>query len=108
MDIAGPVKIGVLDKADGQGRELHFDFRPEYRALGLQEQARQMGEYLQSLASEIASRKPEDPNRAGMLIVQQVLEQMLPYIQAGEMAMNDTIIVEIEQSPSISLVDLLN
>jgi len=106
MDIDGPVKIGVMDKQDG--RELHFDFRPEYRALGIREQVEQMRNYLNTLAVEIASRQPDDPNRAGMLIVQQVLEQMQPYIEAGEMAMNDTIVVEIEQSPTISLVDLLN
>ena len=33
MDIEGPLKIGVLDKGDGTGWELHLDFREDFRGL---------------------------------------------------------------------------
>ncbi len=43
-----------------------------------------------------------------MLIVQQIGEQLLPYIQAGEMALEETMVVEIGREQAFSLTDLIN
>lgn len=107
MDINGPIRIGVLDHMETGGRELHITFTDEFKTLGLAEQGAEMQRYLGELGEEIARRDEADPNRTGMLIVQQLCEQFLPFIQAGEMALQDTIVVEIGQSPDISLIDML-
>jgi hypothetical protein len=108
MLIEGPLKIGVLDQPDQPGRELHIDFTPEFQALGLSEQTQQFKDYLKQLANNIVSLPEGDPNRAGMLIVQQIAEQMSPHIQTGDLELAETIIVELGRDHSSdSLMNLL-
>ena len=108
MEIQGPIKIGVLDNPETTGWELHLDFTDEFKKLDLTQQGQVFQGYISELAQEVTSRDEADRNRAGMLIVQQICEQLLPYIQAGEMALEETIMVEIAQSQAISLTALLN
>ena len=32
MEISGPLTVGLVEKLDGLGRELHLGFREEFRA----------------------------------------------------------------------------
>jgi len=108
MLIEGPLKIGVLDQPDQPGRELHIDFTAEFQALEPQVQAQQFQDYLQLLARSIASLPEEDSNRAGMLIVQQIAEQLSPHIFSGDLELDQTIIVEMGRDySSDSLMNLL-
>ncbi len=113
MDIIGPIKISVLDREDGGGRELHFEFTDEFQAHNLAGQRQAFGEYLQELKLGINELDEDDVNRQGMLIVQQVCEQMYPYIAGGEMALGETIVVALtpEQKAAtkdFKVLDLLN
>jgi len=108
MDINGPMRIGVLQTDGAAGWELHFDFRGEFQALDLPQQAEDFRRYLTMLASEITSLPEDDRDRQGMLLVQQLSEQLLEYIASGELALNETIKVQVEQSAAVSsLSDLL-
>lgn len=108
MDIQGPIKIGVVNDPETMGWELQMKFSDGFKAAELAEQGKIFTTYLAELGQEIGSRDEADQDRAGMLIVQQIGEQLLPYIQAGEMALEETMIVEIAQSQAFSLTDLLN
>jgi hypothetical protein len=109
MLIDGPLKIGVLDDPEQPGRELHVSFSPEFQDLELSEQASHFTDYLQLLERNIATLAEGDPNRAGMLIVQQVAEQLLPHIESGDLEVSETIIVEMGRDyASDSLMGLLN
>jgi hypothetical protein len=109
MLIEGPLKIAVLDDPAQPGRELHIDFTREFQALSPSEQAAAFSRYLQELQQGINGLPAEDPNRAGMLIVQQVAEQLLPHLDSGELELSDTIIVEMGRDHSSdSLMGLLN
>jgi len=109
MLIEGPLKIGVIDRTDSPGRELHFTFTPGFRRLDALAQGEEMRDYLSRLAEQIQTIADEtDPNRQGMLIVLQVAEQLLPHIETGEMAMEDVIVVEMgPEAAGISVMDLL-
>ncbi|MEJ2693509.1 MAG: transcriptional regulator [Candidatus Thiodiazotropha sp.] len=94
MLIEGPLKIAVLDDPTQPGRELHLDFTTEFRAMTQGDQAAAFARYLAELQQGIVALPTEDPNRAGMLIVQQIA---------------DTIIVEMGRDySSDSLMSLLN
>jgi hypothetical protein len=109
MLIEGPFKIGVLDLPDQPGRELHIDFTDEYQSLEPSMQVQKFGEYLQSLGQGIADLGEDDPNRMGMLIVQQIAEQLLPHIQNADLELDQTIIVEMGRDHSSdSLMNLLS
>lgn len=109
MLIEGPIMIGVLDDPGQPGRELHINFSAEFQALDLQGQAASFARYLGELQQGIDALAEGDRNRIGMLIVQQVSEQLLPHIVNGELELDDTIIVEMGRDHSSdSLMSLLN
>ena len=109
MLIQGPIKIGVLDDPAQPGRELHIDFTAEVQALEQSAQAEAFARYLGELQQGIVALPEDDPNRVGMLIVQQISEQLLPPIANGELELGDTIIVEMGRDySSDSLMSLLD
>ncbi|MCU7813390.1 MAG: transcriptional regulator [Candidatus Thiodiazotropha sp. (ex Notomyrtea botanica)] len=109
MLIEGPLKIGVLDDPEQPGRELHIDFTTEFQMLGQQDQSETFTRYLGDLQQGIVLLPEDDPNRAGMLVVQQITEQLLPHVANGELELSDTIIVEMGRDHSSdSLMSLLN
>jgi len=109
MLIEGPIKIGVLDDPGQPGRELHINFSAEFQALDLQGQAASFTRYLGELQQGIDALAEGDANRAGMLIVQQISEQLLPHVINGELELDETIVVEMGRDySSDSLMSLLN
>ena len=109
MLIEGPLKISIAEPADGQGKILVIGFKPDFQTLDLPEQGQRFREYMETLERGIASiTQDDDRNRAGMLIVQQVAEQLLPHVEAGELALEENMTVQIRQSEqAVALTDLL-
>jgi hypothetical protein len=69
----------------------------------------QFRDYLQDLNLSLAQTELDAANRQGVLLVQQLVEQLLPYVEAGELALHETIAVQIAQSDAVnSLNDLIN
>ena len=95
MEISGPLNIGVVDKLDGLGRELHIGFREEFRRLSLAAQGEEFRAYVADLAGAAYALDEDDPDRAGILLIQQIAEQLLPHVEAGELSLGDTIVVEL-------------
>lgn len=108
MEITGPLKIGVMETPDRPGWELHIDFRPEFRSLPLAQQGEAFRAYISGLAADISTLAEDDRNRQGMLMVQQIAEQLLPHVESGDLALGETIVVEIAQAPVASLRDLID
>jgi hypothetical protein len=106
MEIAGPLKFAVLQQPDVSRYELHLTFTQEFRSLDLSRQAAAFRDYVRTLGATIHSLSAADHNRAGMLIAQQLAEQLLPHIEAGEMALEDVLVVEI--GPANPFAELLS
>ena len=99
MEISGPLKIGVLDNDTG-GREIHLDFKPDFRILKLQQQSEAFQDFIKTLINEIHKLEENDPNRQGMGTILQICEQLQPHIDANELPLEETIVVNIQtQSP---------
>ncbi|HEB81882.1 MAG TPA: transcriptional regulator [Gammaproteobacteria bacterium] len=99
MEISGPLSIGVLDNDNGS-RELHLKFRPEFRVLNLPQQTEAFQSFIQTLTAEINKLDENDANRQGMLTILQICEQLKPHIDANELPLEETIVVNIQtQSP---------
>jgi hypothetical protein len=108
MLIEGPMNITIADPADGQGKVLAIQFTPEFQALGLAEQGRVFGEYLEQLSQLMQSGETDPRNRAGMAIVHQFSEQLLPHIENGDLALEERIVLQIRrEDQAVALVDLL-
>ena len=96
MLIEGPFKICIVEKRDSLSRECHLDFTEQFRKLEARDQEAALKRYLAELHTKILSAEEGSPDRQGMLIVQQVTEQLLPHIAAGEIPLTETITVEIQ------------
>ena len=109
MEISGPLTIGLVEKLEGPGRELHIGFREDFRRLPLAAQGETFRDYLAELNAAVYTLAEDDPNRPGILLIQQIAEQLLPHVEAGELSLGDTIVVEIGGGFQVggSLTDLL-
>lgn len=101
MLIEGPLKISVVDKADGLGRELHLDFTNDFRSLSLAKQSRAFQAYAVQLRETVSELQDDSANRQGMLTILQIVEQLLPHVASGDLVLEETIVVEIQ--PEFSL-----
>lgn len=109
MLIEGPMTITISDPADGQGKVLVILFTPEFQALPLNEQGAQFQDYMRLLSRHIDSQDAVDErNRAGMAIIYQFAEQLLPHILSGDLALEERIVLQIRQeAQAVALTDLL-
>jgi len=96
MEINGPFRIGTMQNDMG-GHELHLDFTAEFKALKLAEQADAFQHYIDTLIDTIGRLDENDANRRGMLTILQVAEQLMPHIQANEIPLEETIVVNLQQ-----------
>ena len=99
MEITGPLNIGILDNDTG-GRELHLSFNNEFKALNLQQQAESFQQFINTLSNQIHQLQESDPNRQGMTTILQICEQLQPHIEANELPLEETIVVNVQtQNP---------
>lgn len=97
MITEGPLKIGVIDRNNGS-RELHLDFTDDFRRMKLSQQCEAFHEFILYLKCEIGVLEEHDPSHQGMLTILQTSEQLLPQIEAGEIALADTIVIKLDTS----------
>lgn len=95
MEINGPLKIGVID-TDSGNRELHLGFTAEFRAMNATQQNVAFRRFIAELSQEITQLDEKDPNRQGMMTILQISEQLLPHIEANEIPLEETIVVDLQ------------
>ncbi len=105
MEMEGPLKFKIVSYDDSSDREVHVDFKEEFLQLKLEEQASQFSDHVSSLKSQASNLEEDSQERQGMLFVLQFLEELVPRVQAGDIPLNETIIVKVmEESPIKQLI----
>ena len=107
MEITGPITIGTLQNDMGN-HELHLNFTAEFRAMNLAQQADSFQNYINNLINEIGRLDENDANRQGMLTILQVAEQLMPHIQANEIPLEETIVINLQQDNPFGNITLQN
>lgn len=108
MDIQGPLKVGVVEPSPQGNYELHITFNDDFKAADLAHQGEQFRTYLSELGQALGSGDLDARNAQGVMLVQQICEQLKPHIEAGEVALGETLVIEVQRTPGVNLVDLLN
>ena len=101
MLIEGPFKFGIKEKENTIGRELHLEFTLEFRDLPQEAQTVSLKDYIRELQNKILGSAKDSADKQGMLIIQQVAEQLLPHITAGEFPLNETVVIEIQSESTL-------
>lgn len=99
MLIDGPFDLQIMESDDT--RELHITYKDAYQALDLPGRVQQMQQHLRDLeANYQASSDPAE--QQGMQMIMQVVSQILPYIEADEISLDEAIVLELEKTPSLN------
>ena len=107
MEIQGPMKVGVVEPSPQGNYELHITFTDEFKAADLARQGEQFRAYLAGLSAALEGGL-DARNAQGVMLIQQICEQLQPHIEAGEVALGETLVIEVQRTPGVNLVDLLN
>jgi hypothetical protein len=108
MQIQGPLRFSVAQDDPASGYELFLDFTEAFRTASLLEQGAQFRDYLRSISATLDQAGLDERNRQGLLMAQQIVEQLLPHVESGELALDETINIHVRpDSPQVSLIDLL-
>ena len=107
MDITGPIKVGVVEPSPKGNYELHISFTDAFRTADLSAQGEQFRAYLAELGDAL-NGELDERNAQGVLLIQQICEELRPHIEAGDIALGETLVVEVQRTPGVNLMDLLN
>jgi hypothetical protein len=105
MRITGPLHIGIVDDTTTGGRELHLSFTEAFRQLTPFEQAEQFAKYVEDLRRAVAVQGQNNEERQGLFTILSIAEELLPHVQADDLALDETVVVEIK--PEFSLDSLI-
>lgn len=108
MEIEGPIRVAVVEPSPEGNYELHIRFTEEFQQQDLAQQGPTFRDYLGQLYQDVRQPDLDDRTRQGMLLIQQVCEQLLEPIESGDLPLSETLVVEIQRTPGINLSDLLN
>ena len=108
MEINGPLKVGVVEPSPEGNYELHITFTDDFKAADLEAQGGRFRDYIAELGSALKAGKLQDRDAQGALLIQQICEQLQPHIENGEIALGETLVIEVQRTPGVNLADLLN
>lgn len=108
MDIEGPLKVGVVEPSPDGSYELHITFADDFRQADLAAQGDSFRQYLAALDAALQQGGLDERNAQGVMLIQQICEQLKPHIEAGEIALAEPLVIEVQRTPGVNLVDLLN
>jgi len=106
MDINGPIKVGVVEPSPEGNYELHINFTDDFKATGLAAQGEAFRAYLAELGAALKNDL-DGRDAQGVMLIQQVCEQLRPHVEAGEIPLSETLVIEVQRTPGVNLTDLL-
>jgi len=106
MEINGPIKVGVVEPSPQGNYELHIDFVDEFKAADLSVQGEQFRAYLAELGAALKGDL-DGRDAQGVMLIQQICEQLKPHVEAGEIPLTETLVIEVQRTPGVNLTDLL-
>ncbi len=95
MEIDGPINVSIVENDTTGARELELNFKPEFRVLDHDMRVVMFQKYISDLGKQISVTE-DSRDRQGMLTIQQLSEQLLPYITNDEIPLEETIVVELQ------------
>lgn len=94
MQIEGPFNIRVVTNEDSQTRELQLSFNAAFQQKTLQQRLEEFRQHIVDLQHSIQDTDDE-ASQQGMLTILQISEQLLPHLEADEIPLEETIVIEI-------------
>lgn len=111
MKIDGPLSISIKDDDIQKKRTLEINFKPDFQQLLPDQQTGELKKYIQNLYRNAHTLNEDHPDKAGLLLIMQVSEQLLPYLQQQQLDLSETMLLEMslggpQTEISVSLSDI--
>ncbi|MGB5639453.1 MAG: hypothetical protein WBM63_10055, partial [Sedimenticolaceae bacterium] len=98
--------VGVVEPSPEGNYELHIDFKDEFKAADLAAQGERFRAYIAELGAALKGDL-DARDAQGIMLIQQVCEQLQPHVETGEVALGETLVIEVQRTPGVNLADLL-
>jgi len=106
MAIKIPFNIGFND--DDGSRQLQLSFTAEFRRMEQPQRLKTYKDYMEQLIAQ-AQLAEDENSQKGIITVLQIAEQLFPHLQAEQIPLEQTIIVEMgDDAEGSSLDELLS
>ena len=102
MEIEGPLTIAIQDDEAYQKRELHIQFKPDFKQMDLSARVTALQKYINDIKQQLETLDADTPDRQGMETVMHIGETLLEYIAADQIDLEETIIIEIQTTIDVS------
>jgi len=99
MLIDGPLQLQIIE--NDADRELHIIFKEDFQLLDLAQRVAQMKQHLNDLHTHYNTSN-DAAEQQGMQMIIQVVSQILPLIEANEVACDETIILDLGSTSAIN------
>lgn len=108
MTIKVPFNIVFNENAEAQTGAIHLSFTEEFQSMSQQQRIKIYKAYLEHLIAQAQMSIDEDSQK-GIITVLQIADQLFPHLEAEQIPLQETIIVEMgENADGSSLDELLN
>ena len=108
MTIKIPFNIGFNENAQTRTGQIHLSFTDEFQAMDQDKRIKTYKDYLEYLIAQ-AQLAEDENSQKGIITVLQSADQLFPHLQADEIPLQETIIVEMgENAEGSTLQELLN
>lgn len=94
MQIEGPFNIRVVTNEDSQSRELQLSFTSAFQQKNLQQRLEDFRQHILDLQHSVENTD-DTAAQQGMLTILQISEQLLPHLEADEIPLEETIVIEM-------------
>ena len=106
MEIQGPFTLSINDNKDSGMHELHLGFKPAFQQLALAERIQSVKDHAADLQQQV-NEETDEANRQGMMTILQIIEQLMPHLEADEIPLEETSVIEMGPSQASPFDDLL-
>ena len=108
MTIKIPFNIGFNENAQTRTGQIHLSFTDEFQAMDQDKRIKTYKNYLEYLIAQ-AQLAEDENSQKGIITVLQIADQLFPHLQADEIPLQETIIVEMgDNAEGSTLQELLN
>ena len=103
MLIEGIYKVTRVEDENSTGYELQLEFTEEFRGLSPAQQGERVRDYISRLRQALAGGVEDSREQQGMSMLLQVTEQLGPYLAAGEVPLEEPLVVNVAPERAIPI-----
>ncbi len=106
MEIQGPFTISINDNKETGMHELHLGFKPAFQQQAHADRMQTVKEHIADLQQQV-KEETDESNRQGMITILQIIGELMPHLEADEIPLEETIVIEMGPSQASPFDDLL-